>query len=96
MTPEPRFPATVVKVLALDRVVINRGSREGVQVNQRFVLYRLDAEVLRDPKTGEELGHLEMAKGIGRAIHVQERVAIIYNDASNFVSPTVGDLAKPI
>src|SRR5687767_6228832 len=91
-----RFPASVVKVLAADRVAINRGSVDGVAIRQRFVVYALDTDVIRDPATGEELGRLELPKGHGIIIHVQDRLAILYNDSASFAGPKVGDFAKPV
>jgi hypothetical protein len=96
MTSESRFPATVVKVLERDRVALNRGTTHGVRIGQRFVIYALDQEVIRDPSTGEELGRLELAKGYGVIAHVQENLSILYNDKGDFNAPRVGDLAKPV
>jgi|ERR1051326_2548507 hypothetical protein len=91
-----RFPAIVAKVLSSDRVVINRGTRDGVAVGQRFVLYSLDPDVIVDPSTGVELGRLEIPKGDGGVSSVQEEMAIVFNEVGYFSDPKVGDLAKPI
>ncbi|MDC0835643.1 hypothetical protein POG22_22005 [Geitlerinema sp. CS-897] len=71
------FPATVVKVLSDSRVVINRGHEHQLKPNQRFILYRLSSEEIIDPETGESLGYLEEFKGIGKIIHIQDKMTII-------------------
>jgi curli biogenesis system outer membrane secretion channel CsgG len=50
----PNLPWTGTVVLTKgDKVYVNRGSREGVSIGQRFVVG--EVEVLRDPDTGEVL-----------------------------------------
>jgi len=64
----PGFPWTGTVVLVKgDQVYINRGAREGVTVGQNFVVG--NAEVLRDPDTGEvldesmtEIAHLTVSQ----------------------------------
>lgn len=71
------FPAKVVKVIDPYRIVINRGSEHGIAENQKFMLYAVDEDELRDPDTGESLGQLEIVKGIGKATHVQSKMTTI-------------------
>lgn len=71
------FPGKVVKVIDEYRIVINRGSEHGIEENQKFMLYELDEEELKDPDTGASLGTLEIVKGIGKAIHVQSKITTI-------------------
>lgn len=73
----PRPPATVVRVLDARTVVINKGSHDGVKLGDRFLVYSIDPHVMRDPNTGQELGHLEIVKGNARAIHVQDRMTTL-------------------
>ncbi len=37
-------------------------------------------EEIKDPNTGESLGHLEIVKGTGRVVHLQDKVATIESD----------------
>lgn len=74
-----RFPALVVKVIDEYKVVINRGSNDNIKVGQRFLIYRLEEEIF-DPVSNESLGFLEIVKGTGRVIHVQEKIATIESD----------------
>ncbi len=73
------FPALVVQVLEPDRVVFNRGSNDGIQKGQRFLIYALDRELF-DPETNESLGQLEIVRGTGVAVHVQPRITTVESD----------------
>ena len=66
----------IVKILDEYRVVINKGSRDGVAANTSFVIFSVSAEEINDPETGENLGQLELVKGYVNAIHIQDRVTI--------------------
>ncbi len=84
-TASSRFPAKIVEIISEDRVAFNRGSNEGVKKGQRFLVYALGKELL-DPETGESLGQLEIVRGTGAAVHVQDRLTTIESDAR---SPSV-------
>ena len=71
------FPATVVKVLDEYLVVINRGSDHGIKKGDAFLVYFVEGEELRDPNTGEALGHLEVVRGSGSATHVQPKLTTL-------------------
>ena len=77
---EKTFPATVVKVIDDCKVVINRGALHKVTEGQRFLLYKLSEEEIKDPISGESLGYLEIVKGTGKVVHVQERISTIESD----------------
>ena len=66
----------VAKVIDPHTVVINAGANNEIRIGQRFQIYSLGDEV-RDPVTGESLGHLEMIKGSGSVAHVQDKMATI-------------------
>ncbi len=74
------FPATVINVIDDYRIVINKGSREGIKIGQRFLIYNETKEMLRDPITLEDLGYLEISRGTGKVIHVQEKLATLESD----------------
>ncbi len=69
----------VIKVIDDYRVVINKGSKDGVVDKTRFLIYKLDEELF-DPETKESLGKLEIVKGTGSPVHIQERMATIESD----------------
>ncbi len=75
-----RSSPAVASVLSSDRVVINRGSRDGIQVGERYLVYERTNEEIRDPSTQELLGRLEIPKGTGRIVSVQERIAVLESD----------------
>lgn len=82
---EQVYPARVVEVLDAYRIVINRGTRHRVDNGDEFLLYRLGKEII-DPETGESLGLLEVPKGTGEVVHVQENMATVRSNT--FHAPT--------
>jgi len=73
------YPVSVIYILDdkdPDAVVINRGSSGGIKVGDRFIVYGLGPELF-DPSTGESLGRLEIVRGRGVAVHVQEFMTTI-------------------
>jgi hypothetical protein len=81
---EKTFPATVIKVIDSCKLAINRGTIDGLKEGLRVLVYRLSEEEIRDPNTGESLGYLEIVKGKGRVIHVQEKMCTIESDQKQF------------
>lgn len=77
---EEIVPATVVSTIDGYTVAINRGARDGVQMGQRFCIYSISDEPISDPNTGESLGQLEIVKGTGIVINVQERMSSVKSD----------------
>lgn len=75
MTDELKAPR-VLKVLDPYRLVINAGSEAGVTERDRFLVYELGEELI-DPETKELLGRLEIVKGTGKPIHIQEKLTTI-------------------
>jgi len=57
-------------------VVINRGARDGVKRGDRFLVFSIGPHV-NDPDTGEDLGEIELVRGRGEVVHVQEQMATI-------------------
>ena len=74
------FPAKVVTVINNTRIAINRGSEHKIRLNQRVLVYRLSNEEIKDPDTEESLGYLEIYKGTGKVISIQEKMSIIESD----------------
>lgn len=74
------YPAEVVAVLSASKIVINRGTEHNVEAEDQFVLYEMSDEEILEPSTGESLGKLEIPKGTGEVIHVQEKMAVIESD----------------
>jgi hypothetical protein len=57
-------------------VVINRGLRNGVKLGDRFLVFG-EGPHITDPDTGKDLGQLELVRGRGEVVHVQEHLATI-------------------
>jgi|tagenome__1003787_1003787.scaffolds.fasta_scaffold20785972_2 hypothetical protein len=68
--PDPGFAPGPVEV------VINQGSQHGVKSGDRFLVFGLGPHI-RDPDTSEDLGQLEIVRGRGEVVHVQEHLATI-------------------
>jgi hypothetical protein len=92
---KPVFPATVAHVLTAYKVVINKGAADGVQVGQRFLVYAVSKDPIVDPETREPLGHLEIVKGTGKVVHVQERMATLESDIAGPNARTVRRYTTP-
>jgi hypothetical protein len=76
--------ATVVRTSPDDhQVTINRGAEHGVKLDHRYLVYQLSEEEIIDPETGDSLGHLEIVKGTGVVIHVQEKMATLQSDRTD-------------
>lgn len=68
--------AVVAEVIGPRQVVLTIGSSRGVREGQKFVVFGVGPEI-KDPRTDESLGQLEVVKGKGRVIHVQESMCTI-------------------
>lgn len=77
---ERNFPATVVQVINPCMIAINRGKFHQVKVGQRMLVYRTSEREIKDPQSGESLGYLELVKGTGKVIHVQDKICTIESD----------------
>jgi hypothetical protein len=58
------------------RVVINKGSDDGVKMGARFLVYRIGPEI-KDPETGKDLGKLEIIVGTAKVTHLQNSMATL-------------------
>lgn len=75
----------VVKVVNEDTtVIINGGVEAGIKLGDRFLIYSLGENII-DEDTKEDLGPLEIVKGIGRITHVQEKMATLENTSKIIV-----------
>jgi hypothetical protein len=79
-TKKGTFPAGVAAIISDQKLAINRGREHGLKEGQRVLVYRLSDEEIKDPNTGESLGYLEIVKGTGKVINVQENLATIESD----------------
>lgn len=83
---EKTFPATVVKVIDSCKLAINRGKIHGLKQGQRLLVYSLTGQEIQDPNSGESLGYLEIVKGTGQVIHLQEKICTIESDKQKILT----------
>ncbi|MDB5398999.1 MAG: hypothetical protein JWQ55_1017 [Rhodopila sp.] len=57
-------------------VVVNRGASHGLKLGDRYLIFGTGPHI-NDPETGEDLGTLELVRGRGEVVHVQEKMATI-------------------
>ena len=81
-------PAKVAEVLGPAKVVINKGSEDGVRQGQRFLIYGKRQEIF-DPDTNDSLGELEVVRGTGKVTHLQSRMATIGSDMTASAGKTI-------
>lgn len=70
------------------KLVINAGANKGIKIGHRFLIYALSEYEIIDPDTSESLGHLEIVKGTGKVVHVQEKMSTIESDTYDSAPPT--------
>lgn len=85
----PVYPARVVKVLNEYRVIINRGTADGMKKGTVLLIYELSRDELKDPETGENLGKLEIVRGTGAVIHLQDRLATVESNRKSTPSKKI-------
>lgn len=81
----------VAHLLNESEVVINKGNADGMYLGQVLVFFAKGPEIA-DPITGNSLGALEVVRGRGAVIHLQDHLATvrssetttIYDDTSGF------------
>jgi len=72
----------VIKIIDDYKLVINKGSKDGVKNLHKFIILE-KGEELFDPDTSESLGYLEIPKLKMKVIHVQEKISILESDEIN-------------
>lgn len=86
---ENNFPDAIALIIDPYKLAINRGTEHGIRIGQRFLVYNLSEEEILDPITNESLGYLEIVKGTGKVIHVQEKMATIESDQTEVANRTI-------
>jgi len=76
----------VVEIITPYRIVINAGREEGIREGMQFEVYALGKE-LTDPDTGQALEKLEIMRGRGQAIHVQNKISTIVSTEGGYMPP---------
>lgn len=84
--PSVPWRGSVVKV-DQERIIINRGGREGVSVGDEFVVG--ESEVLRDPDTGEVLDEIIRERARIKVLRVNDKTAVC-----SVVTGTIGQVVE--
>lgn len=71
-------PIRVAQIVDEYRLVLNVGKRDGVTIQDKFLVYGLGSEII-DPETNENLGILELVKGRGKVEHLQDSMCTIHS-----------------
>lgn len=66
----------VVKIIEVDKIVINKGYVDGIDSSMEFLVYDEGEEII-DPITKKSLGVLENPKGTFKVIHIQENISTL-------------------
>lgn len=71
----------VAEKIDTDRIVINKGEKDGIMSYMRFLVYELKGEIL-DPISRKSLGILESPKGTFKVFHLQDEMTILISELS--------------
>lgn len=66
----------VASIIDSHTIVLNAGSDDGIRASTSFLIYGQGEEVI-DPETQESLGILEVVRGRGKVIHLQEKLCTV-------------------
>lgn len=77
----------VAAIKGEDAVVINKGYKDGVEENMRFIIYENGEEIF-DPDTQESLGNLEYIKGKVKVRYPGEKISVAEPYETNIIPGT--------
>lgn len=69
-----RYFGKIVSILDKFTVVIDKGSIDGVKINDKFLIVGL-GEIIFDPITKKEIERLELVRGTAIITHVQSKIS---------------------
>ncbi len=78
----------VADIISPFKVILNKGSKDSIALGQIFLIYAL-GKAIKDPVTGEELERLEIVRGKGRVVHLQEKICTIESTERKMMPKTV-------
>jgi len=71
--------ARVAEILDEFKIILNKGERDGVEINDKFLIYGIGMNII-DPETNEDLGPVELVRGIVKVTHVQDKICTAKTD----------------
>lgn len=78
----------IIKIVNDFKVIANKGSNDGIEAGMKVLVYELGEELF-DPDTNENLGNLEIIKGNGIIVHVQEKMCTIESNMKKNAPRTI-------
>jgi hypothetical protein len=76
---ENKLDIRVAAIIEIDKIVINKGQKDGIEEYMRFLVY-VEGEDIIDPISKKSLGVLENPKGSFKVIHLQENMTILISE----------------
>ena len=84
----------VCKIIDNYTLVLNVGHLNNVEKNFKFLIYEIGEEIF-DPDTNQSLGKLEIVKGTGKVINVQERMCTIESNDYEYIKSSYHSAIEP-
>jgi hypothetical protein len=69
----------VAAIIEIDKIVINKGQKDGIEEYMRFLVYDEGEEII-DPISKKSLGVLENPKGTFKVMHLQENMTVLISE----------------
>lgn len=66
----------VVHIISPYKIVLNVGENDGITMSDKFIVYG-EGPVIKDSGDGAELGVLEISRGRGKVVYLQEKMCTI-------------------
>ena len=83
----------VVEVNTPYQIVLNIGKEDGVSINDKFLIFGL-GKMISDPETGNDLEKLEIPRGEGKVIHVQNKICTVESTGISDTPKTITRINK--
>lgn len=78
----------VMKIISPYQVVLNCGLEDNITHGTKFLIYGLD-DLIIDIDTGKPLEELELVRGRGRVIHIQNKICTIESNSFEETPKTI-------
>lgn len=67
----------VAEIISDSQIVLNIGTNSGVAIGDEYIVYGISDNDIIDPNTGKSLGRLEIYKGTGQVVYLQNTMCIL-------------------
>ena len=76
---ESKLDIRIANIIETDKIVINKGDKDGIDEHMRFLVYE-EGEEIFDPISKKSLGILENPKGIFKVLHIQDLMTVLISE----------------